>query len=516
MTEKEKVIYLEADEEITSAIDKLKNLKENQVFLAIPKRANITQSIVNLKILKKQAESLGKEVFIVTQDRIGRILATEVGFTVYQKLSDSKPVEIESPNVRVLPPSEIEYQEEKPAIPKPAFKPEKVVEEKPTEETKKPEKKITLPKVSKKVLFGFLGFILFFILILFFLVLPKATITLYLKSETLKDSFKMVLSKEVSEVDLEKNILPAENIAVEKNEEKSFTTSGKKDIGGQATGTLRIVNANNTNYTWVAGTRVSPTSNSNLIFKLNSAVNIPANNMVDGVAVTAEKPGEIYNLGVNAEFFVVSLGQVSGLKLISLAGTSGGSTKIINILSQDDFNSAKRELSEDLFSQALSDLKGKSEGKIIVSEAIVKNITETSPSIKVGQEGSEFNLKMKVKVWTLSFTKENLDELVLSRFNSLVSSNREILNEKTKIDYNLSKVDKKNEEIILSVKTEGFATAKIDQEQIKKDLSGKSKEGADIYLQNLESVSKFKIDLFPGWPAKLPILKNNIKINIEV
>ncbi|MCL5795727.1 MAG: hypothetical protein M1338_05245, partial [Patescibacteria group bacterium] len=88
----DEIIYLEADEEITSVIDKLKKLNANSVSLVIPKGAGILQSIVNLKILKREAESLGKDIALVTQDKIGRNLASQVGLSVYEQISASRPI----------------------------------------------------------------------------------------------------------------------------------------------------------------------------------------------------------------------------------------------------------------------------------------------------------------------------------------------------------------------------------------------------------------------------------------
>lgn len=62
---KDKIIYIKPDEEITSVIDKLINAQEKEVFLVIPKAAVITQSLVNLKLLKREANNLRKEVTIV-------------------------------------------------------------------------------------------------------------------------------------------------------------------------------------------------------------------------------------------------------------------------------------------------------------------------------------------------------------------------------------------------------------------------------------------------------------------
>ena len=78
MTDFHKTIYIEATEEITSVVDRLKDVDAEDVIVVIPKGSIILQSIVNLKLLKKQAKRHQKNLIIVTNDKIGRNLASAV------------------------------------------------------------------------------------------------------------------------------------------------------------------------------------------------------------------------------------------------------------------------------------------------------------------------------------------------------------------------------------------------------------------------------------------------------
>ncbi len=86
------VIYLEPDEEITSVIEKLKQSKSPVVGIVAPRNAIILQSVVNLKLLKKEAENLKKDISLVTSDKIGQNLAMRTGLTVYENIHDTKPL----------------------------------------------------------------------------------------------------------------------------------------------------------------------------------------------------------------------------------------------------------------------------------------------------------------------------------------------------------------------------------------------------------------------------------------
>src|ERR1700751_4470798 len=88
---KDDALYLEADEDITSAIDKLTKSTASSVQIVVPKRSTMLQSIINLKLLKKAAENARKELVLVTGDRIATDLASRVGLAVAPSLG-AKPV----------------------------------------------------------------------------------------------------------------------------------------------------------------------------------------------------------------------------------------------------------------------------------------------------------------------------------------------------------------------------------------------------------------------------------------
>lgn len=73
------IFYIAQDEEILSIIGRLRasNMLENT--FVIPKRSLVLGSGVNLRLLAREAEKLGRRVVIVTQDEEGRMLAEKAG-----------------------------------------------------------------------------------------------------------------------------------------------------------------------------------------------------------------------------------------------------------------------------------------------------------------------------------------------------------------------------------------------------------------------------------------------------
>jgi hypothetical protein len=87
-----KNIYLEPNEEIISTVDRLAQTKDDQINLVVPSGAQIWQSSINLKLLKREADNLNKKVTFIVTDDLGAEMAERVGFAV--KRERELPIEL--------------------------------------------------------------------------------------------------------------------------------------------------------------------------------------------------------------------------------------------------------------------------------------------------------------------------------------------------------------------------------------------------------------------------------------
>lgn len=82
--------YIDTDEEISSVIDRLRKSMSAVNYFVVPQRAIFLQSIVNLKLLKREAEKIGKDAIIVTHDEIGASMAQRAGIKVQDYLDEQE------------------------------------------------------------------------------------------------------------------------------------------------------------------------------------------------------------------------------------------------------------------------------------------------------------------------------------------------------------------------------------------------------------------------------------------
>ncbi|QQS18664.1 hypothetical protein IPL68_01055 [Candidatus Saccharibacteria bacterium] len=90
-TTAKETIYVDVDDEITAIIERVTNAKGSIIALVLPKRATVLQSIVNMRLLKRAAESENKNLVLVTSEASLLPLAGLVGMHVAETPS-SKPV----------------------------------------------------------------------------------------------------------------------------------------------------------------------------------------------------------------------------------------------------------------------------------------------------------------------------------------------------------------------------------------------------------------------------------------
>jgi len=88
-----KIINLKPEEEITSVIERLWETGEEELFLVAPKGSVLLRNIIGLRLLKREAERLGKEILIVTKDEVAREMAKRVGINSRVTLPKEKKEE---------------------------------------------------------------------------------------------------------------------------------------------------------------------------------------------------------------------------------------------------------------------------------------------------------------------------------------------------------------------------------------------------------------------------------------
>ena len=243
------ITYLEASEEITGVIDRLRHLPTKVATLVVPKGAVLLQSLVNLKLLERQAKALGKEVRIVTSDRMGRHLAAQVGLPVYASLDDlqSGRLSTEAQLGDIVHPTHHPVGE---AVPVEVGTSGQVQPASPEPTPLRPSRRPRLLALfhlpagrRKRVILiggGVLAFLL--LLLLFIFILPTATVALTPKADPLEIEQEVLVDTSARAVSISPIVIPGKS--GERTLEGSSTqaATGQKNAGAKAGGSVTVKN----------------------------------------------------------------------------------------------------------------------------------------------------------------------------------------------------------------------------------------------------------------------------------
>lgn len=81
------LLYLDVDDEITSAAARIRSAEADHVALVLPYGSRLATSRINFRLLAREAEERGKHIQIVSADSSARALATAAGLAVHPSVS---------------------------------------------------------------------------------------------------------------------------------------------------------------------------------------------------------------------------------------------------------------------------------------------------------------------------------------------------------------------------------------------------------------------------------------------
>lgn len=543
----DEVLYLESDEEITTAIDKLIKLKGAKVSIVVPKRSTLLQSIVNQKLLKKAAADAGKELVLVTADRTAAHLAGKVGLAVASTLKgeasipdvgeptpvdNSEIVEDEEPEpvepaadaapssddlAAAAVPAASAAKSAKPSFAKPMLVKGPVNEKSGKGKTRIPD----FNALQKRLLLvgGIVAVIILLLVANFFL--TSAKVTLYAKGTEINTDFSFSADPNAKDSDFIHAVLAAQNLQSSKDLTGSFTASGKKDVGAKAHGSITLTNYCYNPGTIAAGTAFTAASGQK--FVSDSDVAIPSATPVAGscptpstatVAVTANQNGDQYNLAPTT----YAVGSLTAAQVKGQGNQmSGGLTKTINIVTQTDIDQAKGGLVDQAKDGAQKDLESKSSSNTKpISESFIQTVGAATSSPAVGEEAGQATLTVHMTYSELLVPKADFTKVVQGQEQKSVGDANQIYDDgQATAKITASKPDASGKQSF-ELSTVAYAGAKLDPTAIAKQLAGKRYGDAADAASKMPGVDRVEISIWPGFASSLPRITGHIHVDIKV
>jgi hypothetical protein len=77
------IVYLDVEDEITSAASRIRSAEENRVALVVPYGSRLATSRINFRLLAREAQTRGRRLAIVAGDAATRALAASAGLPAF-------------------------------------------------------------------------------------------------------------------------------------------------------------------------------------------------------------------------------------------------------------------------------------------------------------------------------------------------------------------------------------------------------------------------------------------------
>lgn len=357
----------------------------------------------------------------------------------------------------------------------------------------------------------------FVVLAIGFFIFQKTEIEIFPIMETIVLDEEFVIDLNLKKIDFELMSIPGKLFEDQRQLQKNFLAKGKAEIKKKATGIITVYNEHSSSSRTLVPSRFI--SADGKLFWSTQTITIPGYKNEKGKIIPGEKEvkveaveaGEEYNIGPTT-FVLPALAGTSSYMTIyakSFSSMSGGVVGEVPKVMEEDLKSAEnllileaKEESKEYLLDFLPD------GFILLDEAISQEILEKTFSAESGDLENSFDLSIAVKSSAFSFLKSDLDNLVENFIISNINPEEDFFKKTLAVDYQLESVDLSDGKLNLKLKIKAEIFKKIEQDNLKKFLLGKSFEEAGIFLNSFSKEFDFNF-------KKRPFFKKNIADDID-
>lgn len=530
MSNEPALLYLEADDEITSVVRRVRATDAGRVIVVAPGRSRATSSVVALRLLARAAEGEGRREVTVVGDALTRSLAADAGLPAYASVDDARraaPVEAVPSDTRhaaihvVRGRATDDTAPTLAAAPVATSDPDATVAAPVARRPSRPARPAVAPATGRRALpvalVGALVALLVLASVAAATLLPGATITISPRTEA------------IGPVEYEVEVSDPEEIGDQITVTQTVTATGTAPVQVAASG---VVVFNNWTFFPVevpAGTYVAAGEQA---FATRADVVVPRGRLtgqgtiaagqeaveVDAAAVgpAANVPARAINVVVNEEIDQRLRGfpENPQPRVNNPEPTTGGVDTTVPLMTQADVDTALQALRAELAAQTNAAL-----ADVTTGDAIVVGGPLGEPTIE-GVEGLAETPDLPeaeisgVQPWQ-AFRVARADVVAdaRARFNAdgaLVPPNHRLVEDAIEVTVGEARME--DERMIVPVTVTGRSVATLVEDEVRERSAGRSAAEAEAALDDLGPAT---IDLWPGWVTTVPTLDWRVEVRIE-
>ena len=571
MTVESGILYLDVDDEITSAAARVRSVTSGRVAVVLPYGSRVATSRINFRLLARDAQTHEKRLSVISSDSATRALAASAGLPVFASVQEyeaslgptrePEPGRDGTPEVAVAasaaavraakrsaaaaaagaaadagagpgPAADGLWAEtalvDAPRVNAPADAvPVVPVAEPRTDKARRSEVPVTgsrgggrgavivvgLAVLALALLVGGVGAYLF---------LPSANIVVTPKTKTVGPiQLTVVADPTTTQPDASARTVPAESLSADVTASDTFQATGKRVTETAATGAVQFQNLDFTSSNSIpAGSIVS--ASGGIRFRTDKSITVRAARLVGlsivpttaSVGVTAVKPGPEGNLEPNTILTIPRGESPLTLKVNNPDATTGGTREEFPKVTQKDVDAALAALGVALqaeFEAKVADPALAPAGATVFPETA--HLGDTTPSVDpatlVGTEAATFELGLSASGTVIAVNDEPVASIAETGLRDSVVSGYQLVEDS--IDVQVGAAVVVGDQVSFPVTLSATQVAILDPTELEAMVLGKTPQEAQRILAPYGTAL---ISLSPDWVTTIPTFANRVDLSV--
>ena len=565
------VIYLDIDDEITSAAARIRSAEGRRVAVVLPYGSRVATSRINFRLLARDAMTHEKRLSVIAGDAATRALAASAGLPVFASVNEyeesqeapaasrgtgeavglaasatvvtapdpevaAAPAQYPSPSLTTATSRTVPIRTP-PVVPSPDVRSASALVGRAPSPASSAADRVRPERIERPgrrrigatpVLVGVAVLALALVVgaVAAFLLLPSATVASTPRQETIGPvPFQVIASTTATEPDAQAGVVPAATVPIEVQAADTFPTTGKRVEEAAAKGSVRFDNFDPTSRNSIAKGAIVSTG-SGVRFATDRAITVPAAKLVFGqdttiipssvvVEVTAINAGPEGNVEANTITTVPRGEEPLFLQVNNPDPTAGGTRTEFSRVTQADVDAAVTALTGQLdaaFADRLDDPDLSGDGKTVFPETATRGEPAFSQDLDalVGQEVETFGLSATLSGSVTAVDAAPVRLIAEALLASKVEDGYRLVDESSVITVDPAVVS--GGTISFPVIVTARQVRELDPVAIEAEILGRPLAEARALL---EAYGDIDLVVWPDWVGTIPTIDARVEVTVD-
>ncbi|PLS80970.1 hypothetical protein CYG49_03500, partial [Candidatus Saccharibacteria bacterium] len=365
---------------------------------------------------------------------------------------------------------------------------------------------------------GGVGVALVVFLVWAFVFAPRATVTITAKTNAVNISEPITLDPNATTAIEEGRIKPIIK-QIKKTTSAEFDTTGTKEIGNKATGSMTLSNSGESDPIVVeAGTVFKSPSGQE--FTSNSSVTVPGFRRSGGRDIPGTATVNVTASAIGGEYNLPSQSYATRAPVAAQGSQmSGGNRETVNVVAQADVDKAQQGLSAQNEEDVKRELRAQfGKDDIVIQESFKADVGSPTVSPAVGEQAKRARLSVETTYTVIGAPRNDVKGLLAGVLKDEIGdrNDRRIYSDGDKsISFSQFQAAQ-NGTFTAQLSTTGYIGPTIDDKRLAERIAGKRYGEIEQTITPIEGIEDVDIQFSPFWVNKAPKKTDKIAIKFSV